>query len=196
MLYARSDFTLNFWSSPEFPRRTKLHLLREPLEGIRILHTMSVMHHDIGPKNILIISVNPPQASLCDYSKAIKAASSTVTTIGPIHILAPKVWTISTDGPYTAKIDMWAYGYAITEILGYSVTRYPGLDGYHINNPQITRNRHMAILEMLRAHCYKITEDEPLVDLLSKLLVWEPEGRWSAEQALEHVCWDPISQTK
>ena len=32
-----------------------------------------------------------------------------------------------------------------------------------------------------------------LVDLVSKLLVWRPQDRWSAEQALEHQCWLPIS---
>jgi hypothetical protein len=48
---------------------------------------------------------------------------------------------------------MWAYGYAIAEILGYSLAKYPGPDGYRTNNPQITHNRHSAILEMLRAHC-------------------------------------------
>ena len=155
---------------------------------------MGIMHRDIRPKNMLIMSVKPPQASLCDYGKAIEAANSTVATIGPICTLAPEVWTVSTDGPYTAKIDMWAYGYAIAEILGYSVAKYPGLDGYRTNNPRITRNRHIAILDMLHAHCNTVTEDEPLVDLVSKLLVWEPEGRWSADQALEHVCWDPLIQ--
>ena len=106
--------------------------------------------------------------------------------------MAPEVWTVPTDGPYTAKIDMWAYGYAIAEVLGYSVGKYPGQDVLLSNNPQITHNRHAAILIMLRDHCGKAAEDKPLVDLVSKLLVWEPEKRWSADQALEHECWNTI----
>ncbi len=192
MPHARSDFSLNFWTSPDIPRMTKLCLLRDPLEGIRTLHAMGIMHRDIRPKNMLIMSVKPPQASICDYGKAIEAANSAVTTIGPICTLAPEVWTVSTHGPYDAKIDMWAYGYAIAEILGYSIAKYPGSDGYRTNNPPITRNRHVAVLEMLRAHCERATEDAALVDLVSKLLVWKPGGRWSADQALEHACWDPI----
>jgi serine/threonine protein kinase len=47
---------------------------------------------------------------------------------------------------------------------------------------------------MLHAHCVKVSEDESLIDLASKLLVWKPEERWSAAQALEHACWDPIRQ--
>ncbi len=157
---------------------------------------MGIMHRDIRPKNMLIISVTPPRAALCDYGKAIEAADSIVTTIGPICTIAPEVWSVSIHGPYTAKIDMWAYGYAIAEIMGYSVAKHPGSDGYRTNNPQITRNRHIAILEMLHAHSKRVTEDEPLVDLVSKLLVWNPEGRWSVDQALEHVCWDPICQSE
>lgn len=166
--------------------------LREPLEGIKTLHAMGIMHRDIRPKNTLILSLQPPRAALCDYGKAIESRTSTVTTIGPICTLAPEVWTVLTDGPYGVKIDMWAYGYAIAEILGYTIEKYPATDGPHSNNPRITRGRHSAILKMLHAHSVKVTEDELLVDLVLKLLVWEPEKRWTASKALEHECWGPI----
>ena len=194
MPHALSDLSLNFWTNLGIPRRNKLHWLRELLEGISILHAMGIMHRDIRPKNMLILSNEPPRASLCDYGKAIEAGRSTHTTIGPIHTLAPEVWTVSTAKAYTDKIDMWAYGYAIAEILGYSLQKYPGQDDFYTNDPRITHNRHSAILEMLRAHVNKITEDEPLADLVSKLLVWEPEQRLSACRALEHHCWDSITQ--
>lgn len=194
MPYARSNLAIDFWTSPEIPRKTKLYWLRELLEGIRTLHTKGIMHHDVRPKNMLILSIEPPRAAMCDYGKAVEAENSAVTTIGPIHTLAPEVWTVSTDGPYTAKIDMWAYDYAVAEILGYSIARHPRTEGFHTTNSKITHNRHSAILAMLRAHCDKIPEDKPLVDLMSKLLVWEPEGRWSADQALQHECWNPVRQ--
>lgn len=98
-----------------------------------------------------------------EYGKAIQAESSTVTTIGPISTLAPEVWTVSTDGPYTTKID------AIGDILGCPVQRHSGSNFSYTNDP-ITRDRHSKILNMLRAHCSKGTEDESLVDLVSKLL--------------------------
>ena len=194
MPHALADLSVNIWANSEFPREVRLQWLRELLEGIGALHAMGIMHRDIRPKNMLIVSNEPPRASLCDYGKAIKAESSSLTVIGPIHTLAPEVWTVSVDGPYTKKIDMWAYGYAIAELLKYSVRKYPGRDGFSTNDPRITHNRHSAMLEMLRARCDKVTEDEPLVDLVSKLLVWEPEQRWSADQALDHHCWDPIRQ--
>lgn len=162
----------------------------------RVSNAMGIMHRDIRSRNIVRLSNKPARASICDYGKAIEAEHSTVTTIGPICTLAPEVWTVSTDGPYTNRIDMWAYGYAIAEILGYSIQKYPGADGFRGNNPPITRNRHAAILEMLRAHCEEAVEDKPLVDLASKLLAWEPAQRPSAVEALEHKCWNPIMQKR
>ena len=189
MPLAVSDFTAEFWSDPGITRHAKLVWLRDTLEGIRTLHTSGFMHRDIRPKNMLIISVNPPRAGLCDYGKATESETATITTLGPIPTLAPEVWTVRADGPYTAKIDMWAYGYAIAEILGYSVHKHPSTDR---TRSHITTSRFSAILRMLRDHCETSPEDEPLVDMVEKLLVWNPAVRWSAAQALEHECWDPI----
>ncbi len=181
---AISDFTGGFWGNTSIPRPAKLHLLREPLEGLKTLHAMGIMHRDIRPKNMLIMSNDPPRASLCDYGKAIEAKTSKFTKIGPIYTLAPEVWTVARDGPYTAKIDTWAYGYAIAEVLGY---RPP-------DSSRITQERLASILRALRASYVRGTDGEPLVDLVSKLLVWKPRDRWSAEQALEHECWLPIAR--
>jgi serine/threonine protein kinase len=197
MPHARSDFCVGFWTSPDILQTQKLSWLRETLEGIANMHAMGIMHRDIRPKNMLIMSVFPPRAALCDYGKAIEAESSNVTTLGPIHTLAPEVWTVSRDGPYTATIDLWAFGYTIAELLGYTVAKHPGpdrLQRHNPYNPPITRNRHAAILDMLGVHAQNVSEDEELVDLCTKLLTWRPRDRWSASQALEHRCWTPLAR--
>ena len=181
MRSAMSDFSRGFWGNTDIALATKLHFLKEPLEGLKTLHAMGIMHRDIRPKNMLILSNDPPHAALCDYGKAIKANTSTVTTIGPIYTCAPEVWTIARDGPYTAKIDTWAYGYAIAEVLGYQPPY-----------SKITQGSLASILRALRAFHPTGSDGGPLVDLVSKLLVWRPQDRWSAEQALEHKCWLPI----
>ena len=193
MPHAQSDLSINFWTDSEISRNTKLQWLREPLEGIRTMHAMGVMHRDIRLQNTLIVSVQPPRASLCDYGKAIESQTSTVTTIGPIPTLAPEVWTVSINGPYTSQIDMWAYGFAIAQIMVFARQKDYGT-AYFTENVRITRARHLVILDMLREHCRVASEDEPLVDLVSKLLVWNPKERWSAEQAVQHDCWNSLIQ--
>ena len=195
MPQALSIFSANFWSRPEIPYLIKLQWLREVLEGIAWLHDLGIMHRDIRPQNMLIMSIDPGRACLCDYGKAIKAETCSVTTIGPIHTLAPEVWSVRVDGPYNNKIDVWAYGYAVAEILGYSFKRHTGRasgsSSIHSNQP-ITRQRHAVMMNMLRSHSRKHPENEALVGLLEHLLTWSPEDRWSATEALEHECWNPI----
>jgi serine/threonine protein kinase len=179
MPYALTDFARDFWKSTSITRDTKMLLLREPLEGLKSLHDLGIMHRDVRRQNMLIISITPPRASLCDYGKAIETKGSTMTRIGPICTLAPEVWTTAEDGPYSSKIDTWAYGYAIAEILGYS----------NHGNTKITPSEHSLILRYLRTQSATVIEDQPLIDLATKLLAWKAADRWSAAEALEHECW-------
>ena len=100
---AISDSTGGFWRNTSIPRPAKSHFLNESLEGLKVSHAMGIMHRDIRSKNMLIISKDPPRAALGDYGKAVEAKTSHLTTIGPIHTLAPTVKTVATDGPYMAK---------------------------------------------------------------------------------------------
>ena len=193
MPHARSDLSVSFWNNPTIPRSTKLQWLREPLEGIRTMHAMGIMHRDIRPQNILIVSAQPPRASLCDYGKAIEAQTSSMTAIGAIPTCAPEVWTASSSHPYTLQIDLWSYGFAVAQILIFALQKIAG-SAYFNENVAITRARHSAILNLLNEHRRMASEDESLVDLVGKLLVWNPEDRWSAEQALQHDCWKPLMQ--
>ena len=190
--YGLSDFTVEIWTMPSISRKSKLQILKEPLEGLSAVHAMGIMHRNVRPSNMLIMSIEPAQAMICDYGKAIEAENSVDTKIGPNYTLAPEIWTSNTDGPYTDKVDTWAYGLAIAEILGCSVRKHPGVPGD--NNPRITRERYAAILGMLHDHGEKTPENRPLVDLTSKLLTWLPRDRWSPDQALEHEYWNPITE--
>jgi serine/threonine protein kinase len=146
---------------------------------------MGIMHRDIRPANMLQLSSKPAQAAICDFGKAIEAESSKYTAIGPVHTVAPEVWDIAYQGAYTRSIDIWAFGYAIAEIL-----RCPG--AYNCGNPAITRERHETILEALRIHARQDPEDDDLVDLAIWMLAWQPKLRPTAAEALKHKCWAPI----
>ncbi len=187
MPLGQSDLSRCSWV--DTPSTAKMLWVREIVEGLFQLHEIGIIHRDIRLQNLLVMSREPPRASICDYGKAIEAASSADTCIGQVHTLAPEVWTVSTTGEYTAKIDMWAFGYAIAEWLVH-FSRQHGQE----RNPKISKARLSMVLGMLEAHSKKIPEDAPLVDLIEKLLIWNPEQRFSAEQALEHYCWDAVRQ--
>jgi hypothetical protein len=80
---------------------------------------------------------------------------------------------------------MWAYGLEIAEILGYAAP----------NNSRITHGRHSSMLKWLSTHSEKVIEDKHIADLATKLLAWRSKDRPSAEEALEHECWLPVTQS-
>ena len=154
MPLAQGDFARPFWSYPDLSLEVKMRLLKDTLQGISSLHKIGITHRDITRKNMLWISINPPEAVLCDYGKATSEQHPKSTCIGPIRTLTPEVWSGSA---YCAKIDLWAWSYAVAEVLRYSCGR---------NNYQITQARRMDILTMLGSYGSKAPEDQPLINLL------------------------------
>jgi len=182
MPLAQTDFARPFWNYPGLNLKVKMRLLKDTLQGIGLLHKMGIIHRDITRKNMLILSTKPPEAVLCDYGKATSEPGPKSTFIGPIRTLAPEVWN---DSAYCAKIDLWAWGYAVAEVLGYSCGK---------DNNQITHGRKTDIHTMLESHGSKAPDDQPLVNLLNQLLVWNPMSRLSADEALAHFCWKILDE--
>ena len=138
------------------------------------------MHRDITRRNLLIISLNPVDAALCDYGKATSAQQSADTCLGPVHTLAPEVWAESS---YTNSIDVWAWAYAMTEVLGY---RYRG-------NDRINAQRLAEIHQWLSIRATSTEHEAELVGLVYSMLSWEPEERTTVDSALQHSCWATLS---
>lgn len=67
MPLARHDFAHADWSG--LNADVRLALFRDTLRGVESLHSRGVMHRDISPGNLLILSLDPPMACLCDFGK-------------------------------------------------------------------------------------------------------------------------------
>ena len=149
------------------------------------MHDKGIMHRDITRKNMLILSLALPQAVICDYGKATSEQQPISTLIGPVGTLAPEVWGGSS---YSNKIDLWAWAYAVAEVLGYDYTE----------NRKITPKRMGDIHYHLDSYSAisTVPEEAHLVQLLMKLLVWNPDQRMSAKEALSHYCWDILVEPK
>ena len=183
MPYAGQDFSTFDWFNSKISQPDKFRLLEQLLEGLSTLHRLGIMHRDIRRQNVLLLSLEPAEAAICDFGKATKAESSENTSIGPIYTLAPEVWCVKSVGPYTNSIDIWAFGYAIAELFGYY-----GWQG----NPPINPERYDSMVAMLQTHSSKHPIDEDLVDLVLRMLKWNPKQRPTATEALQHRCWNFI----
>jgi serine/threonine protein kinase len=180
---ALHDFSMHDWSANSLD--TILALLKGPLRGLKVLHEAGWMHRDISAKNILVTSLVPPSAVLCDYGKARQTDRHIDTHLGPIASLAPEV-----DGQnrYDNKIDIWGIGYVCCEIL------FPEYQhNFRARNQNIPPNRawHNGAMGFLLGYAKQGSAESSFANLILDMLAWRPADRPTAAEALKHPCMPP-----
>lgn len=98
------------------------HLFWQCLEGIAYIHSKGVMHRDIKPDNLTIVSFNPPQSRVANFRSSKVCMSSHEVNVGTKGYSAPEMWRITrTYNPsdlelYDNKVDMFAFGLSACQI--------------------------------------------------------------------------------
>lgn len=144
------------------------------------------MHRDVSVKNLLVMSVNPPRAVLCDYGKVVFSACHMDSRIGPISSLAPEVTGKS---PYDQKIDVWGIGYVCCWIL------FPIFQNEHVKGDERPNKawHKDAMTQMTQYEARSGPLERSFADLIRHMLAWSPGNRLTAAQALRHPCMQPDS---
>lgn len=104
---AHTDFRAYGWANwAEKGLPFQLTILRDILQGIKVLHDAGYMHRNISEQNLLVVSENPPVAIISNFEQSIEAKTSIEERIGPAHIKAPEVGVTA----YSNRIDIWNLG--------------------------------------------------------------------------------------
>ena len=139
------------------------------------MHSKGFMHRDISPKNLLVVSLDPPRAAICDYGKAVRKEHSTNSYIGPIFTLAPEV---QQHGPrYSRLIDIWSLAYA------WYRTLFPATPARRVDRPVLE-----GMLKSLDKFKARGELQRELADLMGSMLAWDADKRISIAEALNHEC--------
>jgi mitogen-activated protein kinase 15 len=172
--------------------------------ALKYLHSANVLHRDIKPSNVLINSDS--SIRLCDFglSRTLQAESDdTVYTdyIATRWYRPPEV--ILGAFSYCPPTDMWAAGCVLAEL----VTGQPLLPGASAMDqlecivaftgppsPDDCESMNSPFAQtMLASLTYRYARIETLdgvspeaMDLIQKLVVFNPKKRWSADQCLRH----------
>ncbi|KAK2960304.1 putative MAPK/MAK/MRK overlapping kinase [Blattamonas nauphoetae] len=184
-------------------------IIYQVLLALDHFHRNGIFHRDIKPENILIDGDNVKLAD-CGSCRPIDSKQPFSEYISTRWYRAPEC--LLTDGYYSFKMDIWGLGCVFFEIL-MLFPLFPGkdeIDQIHrihtvLGSPseeylsKIKKSKHMhfsfpktngsGLKKLLKA------SSDTLVDLLTKMLEYDADKRYTARQCLQHPffsdLWDP-----
>eukprot|EP00922_Rhytidocystis_sp_ex-Travisia-forbesii_P049190 GHVS01073259.1.p1 GENE.GHVS01073259.1~~GHVS01073259.1.p1 ORF type:complete len:657 (-),score=105.06 GHVS01073259.1:698-2668(-) len=152
-------------------------LMRHILSALYYCHEHNIVHRDLKPENFLFLDkTKDSPLKIIDFGLAARCDDKTILTTkaGTPYYVAPQVL----QGKYTNKCDLWSAG----------VIMYILLCGY----PPFHGENDAEILQKVKAGKYSFNEADwknvsmEAKDLMRHLLVYNPDERYTAEQALGH----------
>ena len=181
------------------------------LKSIGYLHSIGICHRDIKPQNILI-DLKDYSLKLCDFgcAKQLVKTEENIAYICSRYYRPPELVLGATF--YTCQVDVWSIGCMIAELVLNRAT-FPGNSAkeqmYEIikilgtptkeqineMNPKIHISKLPNIAHKLWKDVFKDkTDDQLFIDLVDKLLVYEPNKRLTPYQALNHPFFDDLKK--
>lgn len=188
----------------QFPRKAIKSVMYQLLKGMAYLHSRRIIHRDLKPQNILISKQF--KSKICDFGLArgynipLRPYTHEVITLwyrAPEILLGQK--------KYTDSVDMWSLGCIFAELM-IGDALFPGdseidelmkifevLGTPSKNNwkdgtklPAFSEKKWPKWKINKLAYCVREFKDPFAIDLLQKMLIYEPEKRISALAALNH----------
>ncbi|KAA6397858.1 MAG: putative AMP-activated protein kinase alpha subunit [Streblomastix strix] len=150
-------------------------LAKQILEGIKIVHNAKLIHRDIKAENIMLHSENGSlRVKIADFglAKVIQSGQMGVTSYGTPLNMAPEL--VTRDVPATNKVDLYTVGTVLYQL---ATHEYP----INVNSvPELQRKFAAGPIKRPAS-----IQNDMQWDFLSKLLEFDPNKRFSAEQALK-----------
>lgn len=188
------------------------YIMYQLLRGLKYIHSAGIIHRDLKPSNLLLSSDCDVQ--ICDFGLS---ACNGMQEIIPEYVVtrwyrAPEV--ILSCSNYDSSIDIWSAGCIFAEILGRRPL-FPGTDWLHtltmifkvLGNPTYSTVQSMKISDASRRYLSTVPQQPPIafaelfpsaepvaLDLLGKMLTFDPLDRINAAQALEHPYFESLHE--
>ncbi|CAA3020662.1 mitogen-activated kinase homolog MMK1 [Olea europaea subsp. europaea] len=178
------------------------YFLYQILRGLKYIHSANVLHRDLKPSNLLL-NANC-DLKICDFGLARVTSETDFMTeyVVTRWYRAPELLLNSSD--YTTAIDVWSVGCIFMELMDRKPL-FPGRDHVHqlrllmelIGTPSeaelefLNENAKRYIRNLPPHPRQRFTEKFPQVhplaiDLIEKMLTFDPRKRITVEDALAH----------
>jgi len=144
------------------------------MHAVNYLHSCNIVHRDIKSENVLLKERTADDVRLLDFglSRLMPRAELLMTSVGTLDYRAPEVCLRQ---PYGSSCDCWSLGVVLYEMLSGELpclfSSEEGVVAYARNGVQFSGKKWASISESAK-------------DLIRHLLVFEPEKRYTCEEAL------------
>lgn len=120
----------------------------EPItKALEYIHSKGIIHRDIKPENIIVMKNG--ETKLCDFGLSCVKTIDSSLYCGTKEFMAPE---IQMDKTYDEKIDIWAFGCVIYELI-YGIQFYKSVLGFQeirdVSQDAINFVRHMLVTNPL-----------------------------------------------
>lgn len=193
----------------KFTVEQRRYIMFQLFLGLNHIHSSNVVHQDLKPANILID--NEMNIRICDFGisksmdEILKQPNSKYTTyIVTRYYRAPELLFLTSK--YDVSIDIWSLGCIMAELINgeplFTGSNHvdqakiildnfgkPNLDDYkHITNVSARRFIEKFKYKNERIDFFKLCPGASYleIDLLEKVLTFNPLKRWTSSQIIEH----------
>jgi len=152
--------------------------IKQIATALAYVHEKNIVHRDLKPENLLYSDhTDEATLKLADFglAKLLDHETMLVTQCGTPGYVAPEI--VKND-PYGTQVDMWSLG-VIAYIL---LCGFPPF--YDDNNQKLFKSIKSGKYEYPSPFWDDVTDSAR--DLIDKLLVLDPENRYTAAQVLQH----------
>lgn len=180
--------------------------------ALTYLHEIGICHRDIKPQNLLI-DPNTQQLKLCDFgsAKRLVKGEPNVAYICSRYYRAPELIFGATE--YTTQIDVWSLGCVFAELL-LGRPLFPGESGVDqlveiikilgtptreqimLMNPNYTEFKFPQVKAHAWHKVFRSRTPPDAIDLISKVLIYDPRERLRAVDILVHPFFDELKDPK
>ncbi|KAH3901951.1 mitogen-activated protein kinase HOG1 SCDLUD_001737 [Saccharomycodes ludwigii] len=182
------------------------YFLYQILRGLKYVHSAGVIHRDLKPSNILINE--NCDLKICDFGLARVQDPQMTGYVSTRYYRAPEI--MLTWQKYDIEVDIWSAGCIFAEMIE-GKPLFPGKDHVHqfsiitellgspptdVINTICSENTLKFVTSLPHRDPIPFTErfknmENEAVDLLAKMLVFDPKRRITATKALSHPYLSP-----
>ena len=184
------------------PEERIKEIVYQTLQGLAFMHKYGFFHRDIKPENILLLN---DKVKIADFGLAreIRTLPPYTEYVSTRYYRAPECILKSTN--YNSPIDIWALGCVMAEMYLHPQPLFYGANEKEVlyricsilgtpNQDNWPEGMQLAHLKDIKfPYCYKsdlkdIIKDasEDAIDLMEKMIRWDPKKRETAENLLRH----------